>query len=205
MKRLNLALAVLIAAAPVRADEISPAGQKLAKFYDSLSVDKLWLPGRYVKWESGEALDKKVTDNKPHTHCSAFVASACKRLDIYILRPPEHGTQFLANAQADWLAAAGKVKGWEHIADLWAAQKRANHGDIVVAVYKEADPKRHGHIALVRPSTKSAAQIAADGPQVIQSGMDNYVDASLKDGFKHHKNAWAKREVRFYAHKATAK
>jgi hypothetical protein len=185
----------------VRSDEISPAGHKLAKFYDSLGVDKLWLAKRYVKWESGEPLDKKVTDGKPHTHCSAFVAAACKRLDVYILRPPEHSAQFLANAQHDWLAGPGKERGWIPVAGPWNAQKRANAGDLVVAVYKEADPTRHGHIALVRPSAKIASKVAESGPQIIQAGMENHVDASLKEGFKHHPAAWAKREVRFYAHK----
>src|SRR5262249_49999314 len=89
-------------------DEITPEGKKLAAAYDAMNVENLWLPKRYVNWKTGEALDKEVTDGKAHTHCSAFAAAACMRLDVYLLRPPEHSTVLLANAQYDWLHGEGK-------------------------------------------------------------------------------------------------
>lgn len=204
MIRYALLLVALITPS-LQADDISPEGKKLAAFYDSMHVEILWLPGQYVQWKTGEPTNKPVTDNKPHTHCSAFAAAACQRLDVYLLRPPEHSTQYLANAQYDWLKNEGTKKGWKAVDSAWQAQQFANQGQIVVAVYQESDPKKHGHIALVRPSTKSKTKVQQEGPQIIQAGMDNLVSASLAEGFKHHKNAWASGSVRFYAHTATIK
>jgi hypothetical protein len=82
---------------------ISPKGLALERFLDGLDVDRRWIAGVHIDWETG------IPDGKPeklpgkHTHCSAFVASAAKKLGIYILRPPEHGQVLLANAQFEWL------------------------------------------------------------------------------------------------------
>ena len=59
-----------------RAGEITAEGHKLAKFLDGMDVKHLWLAKHAVKWETGEPLDKPITDGKAHTHCSAFVAAA---------------------------------------------------------------------------------------------------------------------------------
>ena len=80
------------------------------------------------------------------------------------------------------------------------AQHRANDGDLVVAVYKSPDTAKPGHIAIVRPSDKSAEDIDREGPQIIQAGKTNYVSTSLARGFSHHPGAWSNRAVRFYAH-----
>ncbi|HUE10864.1 MAG TPA: hypothetical protein VMQ54_07990, partial [Steroidobacteraceae bacterium] len=93
------------------ASPIEPKGQELAAAVDALEVEAHWPAGVHVDWETG------VPDGKPergigkHTHCSAFVASAAKKLGIYILRPPEHGQMLLANAQYDWLADQGAAHG----------------------------------------------------------------------------------------------
>jgi hypothetical protein len=196
---------VLLSIVNAKGDEITPEGKKLAAFYDSMHVEKLWLPGQYVEWKTGEPLNKPVTDNKPHTHCSAFAAAACQRLDVYLLRPPEHSSQYLANAQYDWLLGEGKKKDWKAVETAWRAQQLANQGQIVIAVYKENDPKKHGHIALVRPSEKSKLKVQHEGPQIIQAGMDNFVSASLVEGFKRHKDAWTTDQIRFYSHEANVK
>ena len=169
-----------------------------------MDVQHRWLPGKTVNWKTGEPLSDKPP-TKGHTHCSAFAAEACRRLGIYLLHPPEHSTVLLANAQYDWLGDAGKKEGWTPVADGAQAQQLANSGEIVVAVYKESDPKRHGHIAIVRPSEKSKELIAAEGPQVIQAGMTNAASTSLREGFKHHPDAFAKQKIRFFAHKVETK
>ena len=76
---------------------IEPAGQQLKEFYFSLDVEHLWIAGNHVNWETGVA-DKPEATSENHTHCSAFVAAACKRLNMYILRPPDHSQLLLANA-----------------------------------------------------------------------------------------------------------
>ncbi|MGO9111306.1 MAG: hypothetical protein ACLP9L_18930 [Thermoguttaceae bacterium] len=81
------------------------------------------------------------------------------------------------------------------------AQRFANEGYLVVAVFKESDPNRPGHIAIVRPSTKSNEKIEAEGPQITQAGLQNARSTSLREGFKHHPDAWGKQLIRYFAHK----
>ena len=185
--------------------EITAAGRHLAKVLDQMDVEHHWLAEKYVKWRTGEPLDKKVDDNKPHTHCSAFAAAAAAELGIYILRPPQHSSVMLADAQSDWLKGEGKKEGWQPVATALESQRLANRGDLVVAIYKEPDPKKHGHVAIVLPSAKSEAKIREEGPQIIQAGMENHASASLKEGFKHHPAAFRDNLIRFYSHPVPAK
>lgn len=181
------------------AEVITPAGKKLAQTLDSMDVEHLWEPGRSVAWKTGKLLEKQGEFRKSNTHCSAFVASTCLKLDVYILRPPEHETKNLANAQADWLPAKGVESGWKHVSGEMEAQHLANHGHLVVAAFKESQPDRHGHIAIVRPSDKSAAAVQSEGPQIIQAGAANRNSTSVKEGFKHHAGAFPN-GVRYYVH-----
>jgi hypothetical protein len=184
----------------VMAGEITPAAQRVFATIDAMNVEQRWPAGEHVSWENG------VPDGKPehsagkHTHCSAFVAAAAKRLGIYILRPPEHGQILLANAQYDWLASEGAQKGWQPVRDAVEAQAQANRGYLVVASYKNHHDDKPGHIAIVRPSEKSVAAIRAEGPEITQAGGTNYRDTNLQRGFSGHSAAWGNHEVRFYAH-----
>jgi hypothetical protein len=196
------ALAVLLslqAASNARAGDITPAGKRLAEALDSMNVERLWLPGSAVAWKTGKPLRNQPPAHKPHSHCSAFVAAACARFDIYILRPPEHSTTQLANAQYDWLRQDGPKAGWKLVKTAVEAQELANQGVLVVASYKESD-NRSGHIAIVRPCVKSVDAIEQEGPQIIQAGMTNYRSTSLVKGFGHHPAAWQSQRVRFFAH-----
>ena len=59
----------------------------------------------------------------------------------------------------------------------------------------------HGHIAVVRPAEKTAAELDADGPQITQAGKHNHRSATLAEGFAQHPQAWGTvRAVRFFAH-----
>lgn len=194
-----VALLVFIRAAI--AGSVLAEGEMLIRFLDSMEVEKHWIAGAIVEWRTGEPTGKPVKDDGKHTHCSQFAASACERLGIYILRPPEHSAVLLANAQFDWLPSEeGKAKGWSPVKDGFAAQELANKGMLVVAVYKNHDPKKSGHIALIRPSTKSEDEIKAEGPQVTQAGGTNRNSTSLKKGFANHPDAFGKNEVRYFSH-----
>ncbi len=184
---------------------ITPAGQRLAAALDQMDVEHHWLAKKYVNWRTGETIDRPVTDGKSHTHCSAFVAAAAEKLGVYILRPPKHSPTLLANAQYDWLGGEGRKEGWTPLATGLEAQQLANRGDLVVAVYKASDPKKPGHIAIIRPSTKGEAQIRAEGPQIIQAGRDNHASTSIKEGFKHHPTAFRDDHIRFFAHAIPAR
>ncbi|EDY19226.1 conserved hypothetical protein [Chthoniobacter flavus Ellin428] len=188
------------------AADVTPEGQHLAAMLDAMHVEEHWIAGAIVDWRTGDPTGKplKEGDTGKHTHCSQFSAAACEKLGIYILRPPEHGAVLLANAQFDWLSSEGRAKGWTPVADGVAAQDLANRGQIVVAVCQNHDPKKSGHIAIVRPGKKTPVQIAAEGPDVIQAGGTNYNSASLKRGFANHPDAFPKGEIRYYMHPVEA-
>jgi hypothetical protein len=182
--------------------EITAPAAHVAAVVDALNVEEHWPAGVHVNWQTGVPDGKPEKTEGKHTHCSAFVASAAKQLGIYILRPPEHGQILLANAQYDWLADEGAGRGWRSLADGVGAQNAANLGFLVVATYRNHHDDKPGHIAIVRPSDKSASAIRAEGPQITQAGGTNYRSTTLKHGFAGHPAAWDKQEVRYYAHAA---
>ena len=201
--RFAVAVLMLNALASASAVEpISPQGEKLAMALDALHVEEHWIAGAIVEWRTGEPTGKPITDSPGnHTHCSQFAAAACEKLGAYLLHPPEHPSKLLANAQFDWLAGVGgKKNGWAPVPDGTTAQQMANEGRLVVAVCKNPDPTKHGHIALVRPSDKGTAEIVKDGPQIIQAGGTNHNSATLKEGFRNHPEAFKHKEIRFYVH-----
>jgi hypothetical protein len=86
---------LLVCSAKSQYSRIDEKGSSLKHFYHSLHVEDLWIAGHHINWETGQA-DNPNAEHGIHTHCSAFAAAACKRLHIYILRPPEHGQLLLA-------------------------------------------------------------------------------------------------------------
>jgi hypothetical protein len=180
---------------------ITPAGERLAATLDSMNVESLWLANEHVNWETGEA-DRGADYEGPgnHTHCSAFAASAAKKLGVYLLRPPDHGQQLLSNAQAEWLAGeAGRQSGWRKVSDMEKAQRLANEGTLVLAIFPNPDPRAPGHIAIVRPSEKSTRAFSENGPEVIQAGQHNHAKINIRTAFENHPGAWPD-GIRYYAH-----
>lgn len=198
----SLAIAAVLIGphAVARAEPISPAGRQLAATLDALDVERHWPAGVHVNWQTGDPDGRPEKTPGRHTHCSAFVASAAKRLGIYILRPPEHKQILLANAQYEWLADEGANRGWTPVDGPVAAQAEANRGRFVVATYRNHHDDKPGHIAIVRPSDKDRAAILASGPEITQAGGTNYRSTDLSTGFAGHPAAWNRHEVRFYSH-----
>ncbi len=193
-------LAALLLAHLALAAPITEQGEKLAAYLDSLKVEDYWLSGAIVDWRTGLPTGQPIKDEGKHTHCSQFAAAACERLGIYLLRPPEHRAVLLANAQYDWLTGEGHDKGWSPVPDASTAQALANGGTLVIAIYKNPDSKKTGHIALIRPSNKSEEQIKAEGPQVTQAGGTNASSTTLRRGFANHPTAFANGEIRYFSH-----
>jgi hypothetical protein len=179
-------------------------GIALRQFYIGLDVENRWIAGQHIDWETGLPDDTNATHDTK-THCSAFVASACEKRNIYILRPPDHKQGLLANAQYDWLKTMEAYKeGWRPINDTSeykiyiTAQEYADKGYVVVAVIQNPDRHEPGHIALIMPEVIAVEQIKATGPEVIQAGKHNYTSAPLFDGFKSHITEWPEKGIRFY-------
>lgn len=187
-------------AAEAQQVSVSPQAKQVLAVLDQMGVDSKWIAGAHVNWETG------VPDGQPeiypgrHTHCSAFVASAAQKLGVYILRPPEHRQELLANAQNEWLASDGAAQGWVPVAGPQEAQIDANRGMLVVASYHNHRDDKPGHIAIVRASGKSLQQVGTEGPDVIQAGTTNAQSISLREGFSGHPAAWNNNEVQYYAH-----
>jgi hypothetical protein len=200
-------------------DVFTPAGgPRLTEFLDALPVTTRWVHHHRVVWQTGQQNAPEGTGPMAHTHCSAFVAAAALMLDIYLLRPPFHSQELLANAQADWLAGTGNHRGptaadsgWSALgasadnAVLAKAVTAAQAGQLVVAIYK-APPvtdnqgvvhQQHGHVCIVRPP--GAAPPLEDGPDVISVGDVNRSRTSMRTAFHAHPGAWPG-AIQFYVH-----
>lgn len=199
--------ALLIAAAPARAEPccgpITAEGERLRQFLDSSDVQHLWQAGIHIIWDTGEPDPDRPEGRPSATHCSAFAAAMAKRLDIYVLRPPEHNQALLANAQMGWLAEAGGDYGWHELPSYVEAQEAANRGELVLEAFENPNPRKPGHIAIVRPSLKSREMLDAQGPEETQAGSVNAISTDTADGFRHHPGAWVPGgggAIRYYAH-----
>jgi hypothetical protein len=204
-----MALAVrLVSSVPIisAADErsccgpITASGQQLASVLDGMDVEAHWLAHEHVNWQTGDPDRGGENEGPGHTHCSAFAAAAAKRMDIYLLRPPKHGQKLLANAQATWLTSKeGSERGWTPVRDGREAQSLANQGLLVLVAFANPDGEKPGHVAIVRPSEKSARALLRDGPQIVQAGTHNHNSTVVRIGFGNHPGAFPD-GVRYYAH-----
>jgi hypothetical protein len=162
--------------------EPSAAGERLASALDAMEVEKRWIAGRHVGWRTGEPDGRPVGPQGAHSHCSAFVAAACRRLGIPILEPPEHPQILLASAQCRWLAEDGRALGWLPLSGGLEAQRHANAGNLALACTRSPDPDAPGHIASVRPAAVTARRVETRGPQGIQAGVRNWNSTSPAAG-----------------------
>jgi hypothetical protein len=202
------------------AQAYTPAGgPRLAEFLDSLPIFMRWISGCHVVWQTGQQNAPQGMGPSDHTHCSAFCAAVAQMLDIYLLRPPHHGQELLANAQADWLAGLGNFPGPAAAASGWtklgssgdtgaldAATAAAASGQLVLATYK-APPvvdsggvthQRPGHVCIVRPPAAQPVD-SAGGPDVLSVGTVNTFVASMRTAFADHEGAWPS-AIQLYGH-----
>ena len=182
---------------------ITPEGERLRRFLDQSDVEHLWQAGIHIMWDTGEPDPDRPAGRPSATHCSAFAAAMAKRLDIYVLRPPEHSQALLANAQMGWLGEVGSAYGWRELPSYVEAQEAANRGELVLEAFENPNPRKPGHIAIVRPSLKTREMLDAQGPEETQAGAINAISTDTADGFRHHHGAWLPGgggAIRYYAH-----
>lgn len=200
-------LAAMLIALPARAQPccgpITPAGEKLAHFLDQSGVEQLWQSHWHVDWLTGQKDRPEPGGPEAKTHCSAFVAAMADRLGVYVLRPPEHPQNLLANAQMRWMREHGAEHGWRRLANYIEAQEAANRGELVLEAWENPDRHRPGHIAIVRPSLKTRAELDREGPQETQAGTHNWLSVPTASGFRAHAGAWSIDSaggLQYYAH-----
>ncbi|MDE1162130.1 MAG: hypothetical protein PW792_09335 [Acidobacteriaceae bacterium] len=182
---------------PACCGPITPGGLQLLKLLNDMDVEHHWVSGLKVDWKNGNPLG--AGDLRGHTHCSAFAAAVGERIGVYMLRPPDHKQSFLASAQGRWFASSdGRREGWQQIKTFEEAQRHANEGDLVVLDYINPIASKPGHIAIVRPSLKSEAQLREEGPETTQAGAHNFEDGTAKYSFVKHEGAWPTKVLAFW-------
>ncbi|MGO9773241.1 MAG: hypothetical protein ACLPSW_27590 [Roseiarcus sp.] len=199
--------ALVVSAAPALAQPccgpITPDGRRLAAFLNSTGVDHLWIAGHHIAWDTGQEDAGRPDGREEKTHCSAFAAAVAARLGVYVLRPPDHEQELLANAQMSWLAMSGSGQGWRTLHGYLEAQQAANRGELVLEAFENLHSHRSGHVAVVRPSDKTLAELDRDGPQETQAGGFNALSTTTAKGFRSHRGAWIPDEggsLGYYAH-----
>ena len=91
----------------------------------------------------------------------------------------EGAREMTANATYDWLAEYGQSYGWRAVT-AEESQERADAGYPTVAVWKNPDSGKSGHIMVVRPQNNKFRYSADEGPVIAQAGLDNYDYANVK-------------------------
>ena len=179
-------------------ESISHDGFRLQDLYNSSKVESRWQMGFHVDWETGEAIS--VAQKPTTTHCSAYVAALLKRAGIYILRPPEHKAKNLATAQFDYLSSvAGQQAGWRELNQgVQQVQEYANRGYFVVAVVKNDNPTKPGHIAFIYPRPVVGSQLNLADLHLAQAGHINGVDMPLLKGFEKHQKEIGEKRMKFF-------
>ena len=171
-----------------------------------------------VVWQTGQQDGPDGVGPQDHTHCSALVAAIGLGLDIYLLRPPDHSQELLANAQTAWLGGeeypgpSAAEAGWTELGRsgddgvLAGAVAAANAGKLVVGGYEQppaTDPvtgapvDKPGHVVVVRPQL--AAIPPATGPLVTMAGDRNWRSIHMGAAFSAHPGAWPD-AIRLFVH-----
>jgi hypothetical protein len=199
--------------------EIGTGGNRLLAFLESLPVEENWIASHPIVWQTGQQNGPDGLGPEAHTHCSALVAAIALDLDIYILRPPNHAQELLANAQMDWLSGSLSYPGpsaaeasWQDLGSsdedraLENAVAAANAGRLVIAGYRQppvVDPvsgksvNTPGHVVVVRPQADAIP--AALGPLVTMADTTNWRSIRMANAFAAHPGAWPG-AIRLFAH-----
>jgi hypothetical protein len=185
---------------PIYSGPVEKYGKLLDTFLEQLHIEQYWVAGKKINWKTGVPVVPEVELPNDRSFCSAFVAAVCLRLGIYIPRPPQYSLEFLAMTQNIWLKKHGYEEGWFYVESGMDAQELANMGFLVVASYRQEPPGKRGHIAIVRPSTKSSQLIAQEGPDIIQAGKINYSLTSISIGFQSFNHAFKNNQICYFAH-----
>lgn len=122
------------------------------------------------------------------TYCNIYVWDCTRALYAEIphwVEDPKR-RELNVNATMKWLEEHGKAHGW-HEVDETVAVAHADIGGPAVAIWRNPNPRRSGHIAMLLPSRGRGVRIA-------QAGRRNLFDVTLPMGFGRVE------PIRFFAH-----
>jgi len=187
---------------PALSQEITEKGTRLLLFYNHLDVEHHWLKGNTIDWESGVRTEPASSGTDNYGYAAEFVAAVCKKLKIRFPGPDEcREGDLLINEQYNWIKEKGKKNKWEGNRRDVEAQRLANEGNLVIAIFPGKTPGQPGHIALVRPANLTQEMIEDEGVQLIQAGTKNYTSTSAKEGFREFPSAFTDLMIQFFSHK----
>jgi hypothetical protein len=83
------------------------------------------------------------------------------------------------NDTAEWLQKYGQENGWRQV-EAAVAQQMANEGHPAIALWKNPNTEKPGHIAMIRPGS---VPLKTDGVAVAQAGRLVLDAGHLKEGF----------------------
>ncbi len=123
------------------------------------------------------------------TYCNIFSWDVMSAMSVDLPHwvkdgvPADSGTEgaaeMTANATYDWLSAHGEEYGWRPVS-AFDAQQTANNGCPAVAVWKNPESGKSGHIMVVRPEKDRYLFSEDEGPVIAQAGAENYNYASVR-------------------------
>ena len=115
------------------------------------------------------------------TWCNKFACDVTAALGCPLPFTLLHGATWResrANDLFDWLMGeSGVASGWELLKSEHVAKAMADEGQVVLAAWKNTNPPKPGHIAILLPSH------GAEGLWIAQAGAKNLERAPIADGF----------------------
>jgi hypothetical protein len=96
----------------------------------------------------------------------------------------------------------GSSRGWRLVRSRAEAQALANDGWAVVCLYRNPDPHKPGHAAVVRPSLRGPAAVERDGPETAMAGRHNANAVPMRQAFRSHPDAFDAGEILMFAHES---
>ena len=163
------------------------AAQRDARLYD------------VVLNQFGVESNPRYTPDATHTYCNIYAWDATRAMNAEIPHwvdesgnptAPGHGHELNVNSTVGWMRDHGGDHGWRAITAA-EAQTAANGGHPAVVLWQ--NPGGHGHIAMVRPGTYSAA----NGPEIAQAGRNNLNRTTVRGTFGQN---WGTMPLLYYTH-----
>ena len=123
-----------------------------------------------------------------NTYCNIFAWDVSRAMDAEIphwvdgsgnIAAPgaSHASEININGGVNWMRSHGVPQfGWLSCTPQ-QAQEAANRGKLAVVMWKNTG-SGHGHVAVVRPGSVTAA-----GPAIAQAGRHNFNEAHVTNGF----------------------
>jgi len=132
--------------------------------------------------------NQRYLPNNGNTYCNIFAWDVSRAMGAEIphwidsagnIKAPHepNASEITINGGVNWMRSFGVTKFGFRSCTAQEAQDAANQGKLAVVMWKNTG-SGHGHVAVVRPGTLTAA-----GPEIAQAGRHNFNDGHVSQGF----------------------